>query len=378
MYNTIKLKFGVKIWFIMEIVNLKLLNFRNYENLELNFSPFKNIIIGKNGMGKTNIVEAIYVLALTKSFRGQSDDVLIKTGEKTLRIDGDIKSSFIDNYKVIISKTEKKVKINNNVIKRFSDYVSNINIVLFSVDDLKLIKDTPSTRRKLINIELSQINNEYLNLLNTYNKLIKQRNFYLKTLMMNSYASKEYLEIMTDRIIDIGLNIYNYRKDFIDKINQIIEEIYYKISNSSGLKVNYLSDFALKKEEIKKKYKQFLEKDINFGKTHIGIHHDDFIFSKNNENLKDYGSEGEQKNAVISFKLSELEIFKTLKKEKPILILDDLFSELDKEKINNILNYVDEEVQTFITTTELNKIKKKILLNCKIFKVINGKVEELK
>ena len=361
----------------MEIVNLKLLNFRNYKKLELNFSPNKNIIIGKNGMGKTNIVEAIYVLALTKSFRGQTDMVLINSQENLLRIEGDIKSSFIDSYKVIISKDDKRVKINNNRIKRLSDYVSKINIILFSVDDLKIIKDTPSTRRKLINIELSQMNNQYLNLLNTYNKLVKQRNAYLKTLMLNSYASRSYLDVMTDKIIDLGIEIFSYRKKFIDNINEIIEDIYYKISKSSDLKVVYQSDYAITKEQIKEKYKYYEQKDINFGKTHFGIHHDDFIFYKNESNLKDYGSEGEQKNAVISFKLAELELFKKEKGENPILILDDLFSELDKEKINNILGYISEEVQTFITTTELNKIKKSVLKNSKIFKVTNGRVEEL-
>ena len=179
----------------MQILNLKLLNFRNYSKLELDFSPNKNIIIGKNGMGKTNIVEAIYVLALTKSFRGQSDNILIKNDEDMMRVSADIKSTFIDNYQIVITKDEKRASINKNRVKRLSDYVSNINVVLFSVDDLRLIKDTPSTRRKLINIELSQVNNEYLNLVNTYNKLIKQRNSYLKTILFNNYASRDYLEI---------------------------------------------------------------------------------------------------------------------------------------------------------------------------------------
>lgn len=369
-------KFGVKIWFLMQILNLNLVNFRNYDKLKLNFSPNKNIIIGNNGMGKTNIVEAIYVLALTKSFRGQSDSVMIKFDKDILKVEADIKASFIDNYKIIISKDEKRVKINNNRIKRLSDYVSKINVVLFSVDDLKLIKDTPSTRRKLINIELSQINNDYLYLVNSYNKLIKQRNSYLKTLMLNSYASRSYLEIITDKVIDIGLKIYEMRKSFINDINLLLKEIYVNLAHSDKLQLKYQSDFDLGKDKIKEKYKYYEEKDINFGKTHFGIHHDDFVFYRDKQNMKDYASEGEQKNAVIAFKLAELEYFQQQSKESPILILDDLFSELDREKINNILGYISKDVQTFITTTELSKVKRTIVRDSKVFYVDEGRVEE--
>lgn len=359
----------------MQILNLKLLNFRNYSKLELDFSPTKNIIIGKNGMGKTNIVEAIYVLALTKSFRG-SDNVLINSSEEMMRVSADIKSTFIDNYKLVLTKDEKRVNINNNRIKRLSDYVSNINVVLFSVDDLRLIKDTPSTRRKMINIELSQINNEYLNLVNTYNKLVKQRNSYLKTLLFNNYASREYLEIITDKVIEVGLKIYEYRKSFFENINPLISDIYAEITGNKTLKIDYISDFKNDEIRIKERFKHYEEKDINFSKTHFGVHHDDFIFIKDGVVLKDYGSEGEQKNAIIALKLAELTYFSKAKGDKPILILDDLFSELDSEKINNILKFIPDDVQTFITTTELNKVKKSIVNKSKIFKVVSGRVEE--
>lgn len=360
----------------MQILNLNLLNFRNYKKLELNFSPERNIIIGKNGMGKTNIVEAIYVLALTKSFRGQSDNVLISIDEQMFRIDADIKSYFIENYKIIFNGKEKRVKINNTKIKRLSDYVSKINIILFNVDDLKLIKDTPNTRRKLVNIELSQLNNEYLYLLNSYNKLLKQRNSYLKTLMLNGYAEKRYLSVITEKIIEFGLKIYEFRKDFIDNINELLDDIYFKTSSQKGLKIKYQSDYATEINNIRKKYKYYEEKDINFGKTHFGIHHDDYIFCKDDQNLRDFGSEGEQKNAIVSFKLAELEVFKKKRGDTPILILDDLFSELDKEKINNILKFISKDIQTFITTTELSKVKKSLVKDSKVFIVNDGKVEE--
>ena len=360
----------------MQVNNLNLVNFRNYDKLNLDFSPKKNIIIGKNGMGKTNIVEALFVLAFTKSFRGQTDGILIKKDCDFLKVDADIKSTFIDNYKIVISNDDKRVNINNNRVKKLSEYVSKINVILFSIDDLKLIKDTPSTRRKLINMELSQLDNEYLCLLNNYNKLVKQRNSYLKTLMYNGYASKQYLEILTNNIIDYGIKIFEFRKKFINDINCLIKDIYFKISKSDSLFVKYVSDYDLSREQIKEKYIKYEEKDINFGKTHFGVHHDDFIFFKDDTNLKDYGSEGEQKNAIIAFKLAELEMFKNIRGNYPILILDDLFSELDREKINNILSCISDDVQTFITTTELSKVKRKIVRDSKVFIVDNGIVEE--
>ena len=363
----------------MQILNLKLLNFRNYEKLDINFDSTKNIIIGKNGMGKTNIVEAIYVLAFTKSFRGSKDDVIIKNNTDLTRIEGTVKEKYKNDYKIIIKSNSKKVKINNTNIDRLSDYLSNINIILFNSEDLKLIKDTPGTRRKLFNIELSQFSNEYLKLLNMYNKLLKQRNNYLKTIYYNSNASLDYLDILTDQLIEIGLRVYEYRKKFIDDISIYISNNYKKIANKDGLKLIYKSDFLDKtKEELKKLYKKEQQRDIVLGKTNKGIHHDDFEFSLNNFLIKDYGSEGEQKNAVISLKMAELDIFRDQKGITPILILDDLFSELDEEKINNILSFIDDDIQTFVTTTELDKLSDKLINDSKIFVVDSGTVREEK
>lgn len=361
----------------MKILNLKLLNFRNYEKLELSFNPSKNIIIGQNGMGKTNIVEAIYVLALTKSFRGSKEEVIIKNNTDLTRIEGTVQTNYKNDYKVIIRNNSKKVKINNTNIDRLTDYLSNINVVLFTSEDLKLIKDTPNTRRKLITIELSQFSNDYLKILTYYNKVLKQRNSYLKTLYLNGNASLEYLNILTDQLIELGLKVYSFRQNFIDDINYYVSKNYKKIAGKDGLILNYKSDFAGKtKEDLVKMYKKEKDRDIVLGKTNIGIHRDDFDFCLNGYSLKDYGSEGEQKNAIISLKMGEIEIFKEKKGDIPILILDDLFSELDEEKINNILDFISDDIQTFVTTTELDKISDKLKLNSKVFRVDNGIVKE--
>lgn len=361
----------------MQIQNLKLLNFRNYEKIELHFNPSKNIIIGQNGMGKTNIVEAIYVLAFTKSFRGSKEEVVIRNNTDLARVEGTIKDKYTNDYKVIVKQSGKKVKINNTNIDKISDYLSKINIVLFTSEDLKLIKDTPNTRRKLINIELSQFSNDYLKILTYYNKVLKQRNTYLKTLYINSMASIDYLDILTNQLVELGLKIYEYRSKFIEDISVYICDNYVKITGRSGLKLNYKSDFTGKsKDELLKLYKSNQQKDIILGKTNIGIHRDDYDFVLDDYSLKDYGSEGEQKNAIISLKMAEIDIFRNKKEIIPILILDDLFSELDEEKINNILTFINDDIQTFVTTTELGKVADVLKVGSTIFKVNRGSVEE--
>ena len=361
----------------MKITSLKLYNFRNYDSMTFNFSSKQNIIIGPNGSGKTNIVEAIYVLAITKSFRGSLDKVLIKDNKKELSIEGTIKEKIFHNYKLILSEEGKIVKIDNNKISKLSNYISKINVVLFTPEDTNVIKNSPTARRNMINIEISQMENGYLHLLNEYNKILKQRNAFLKLMYVNKLASPDYLWILTEKMIEYGLKISEYRSNFIDNIQKYYDTINESITKNKGLKVQYVSIYKNKtKEELLKKYRDYLDKDIIIGKTNIGIHHDDFIFSLRSKNLKDYGSEGEQKNAIICFKLSLIEVYIKEKSIYPILILDDLFSELDSKKINNILKKLNKNLQIFITTTDLKHINTKILNNCTVFNIKNGKVEE--
>ena len=362
----------------MQIKNLKLVNFRNYERLNLNFNEHLNLIIGQNGMGKTNLIEAIYVLALSKSFRTNVDTILIKENKNSLKIEGEIFENSFNNYELILNNEGKKVKINGTNQKRLSDYISKINVILFNPDDLRIIKDTPSIRRKMLNIEISQLDNLYLKYLQDYNKVVKQRNSYLKTMNINGNASTDYLDILTNKLIDIGLFLFNKRKEFIEKINESINDLFFKITKLDNLKIKYISDFNnMTKEELFKNYQKGLERDLMFGKTHLGIHHDDIVFELNEQNLKGYGSEGQQKNAIIALKLSEINIFYEKKKTYPILILDDLFSELDVEKVTNILNLLNKEIQTFITTTDIKNIGKVKLEDFTIFKVKEAQIEEV-
>ena len=359
----------------MKIINLKLYNFRNYDALNLEFSSKQNIIIGPNGSGKTNIVEAIYVLAITRSFRGSLDKVLIKNGQEIMSIEGRVEDKITHDYKLTLSDNGKIVKIDNNKIPKLSNYISKINVVLFTPEDINIIKGTPSNRRNMLNIEISQLNNEYLHILNEYNKVLKQRNAFLKLMYVNNLASPDYLWILTEKLIDLGIKLSKMRNDFINNINKYYDDINYKITKNKGLKVLYVSSYKNKtKEELMEKYRYYLDRDLSIGKTSIGIHHDDLVFSKNSNSLKDFGSEGEQKNAVICLKLAEIEIFIKDKGIYPILILDDLFSELDGKKINNILKKLNKNLQIFITTTDLKHINTKILNNCTVFELKNKKV----
>ena len=362
----------------MKIHHLKLLNFRNYEKMEVSFSPKYNIIFGNNGSGKTNLVESIYVLALTKSFRGTVDKILLMNSKDVCRIEGEVSEKYTNKYKLILKDGGKKVKINNTKVEKLSDYISQISVVLFNPDDLRFIKDSPTIRRKSINLEISQINNSYLKNLNMYNKLLKQRNSYLKTTNINANSSSEFLTILTNKLVDYGEKIYESRRKYINLLNQKIGDLYNSICGIQDLKLEYSSDYKdFDREKILKKYQDNLNRDIILGKTTVGVHHDDIKFKLEGYNIKDYGSEGQQKNAIIAYKLTELEIFYQVRGNYPILILDDLFSELDRFKINNILNLINEDIQTFITTTEIDKINDTVLSNSKLFEVVDGEVREV-
>ena len=362
----------------MKINSLKLLNFRSYSSIFIKFNPNLNIIYGLNGSGKTNIVESIYSLSLTKSFRTNNDNLMIMKNKNVAKIEAEISNNEeINNYQLILQNHEKKVKINNVKINKLSDYVSNMFMILFNPEDLRIIKDAPALRRKLLNIELSQLDHNYVLYLNGYNKLLKQRNIYLKEMYINGTLSKNYLDIITEKLIDYGIKIYEIRKNFIDKISNNIEDIYLKIFEYGKLSIKYNSDFNDKKENIIKKYHQNLKKDLFLGKTTIGVHRDDIDFILDDFLLKECGSEGQQKNAIIAFKLAEIDIVKKIKNYYPILIFDDLSSELDKNKINNILSMLNDKVQTFITTTNIDYFNDEILNKANLIKIENSKLEGL-
>ena len=370
----------------MIIKKIKLLNYRNYSNISINLNKNINIFVGSNAQGKTNILESIYVLALTKSSRSTTDLNLIKFGEDFTRIIGTVHNDNLNNeLEVFINKTDKKVYKNKTHIKKISSYISNLNVILFTPDDLEIIKGSPSIRRNLLNVEISQLSNDYINTYNEFNKLLKNRNEYLKVLYSNGYADERYFDVLTDKLVEKGTSIYIQRKDFIDKVNKYLGDIYYQVSGQKGLHLKYENQFEFEdysKKNISEIYKNRLKKSLfkeqMQGMTLYGPHRDEFSFYLDDISLKLYGSQGQQRLAVICLKLAEIYIFRELKKENPVLLLDDIFSEIDKSKRNKLVKFIDDNIQTIITTTDLRGLNKTLLDHSKIFYVKNGTVEERK
>ena len=370
----------------MILKKLELRNFRNYEYLVTRFYKGINIIYGDNAQGKTNLLESIYVLGITKSHRSFIDNNLIKDGQNLATISGIINKGSLDiNLSVYVDNKKKSLKIDNDNIKKVSDYISNMNIIIFYPDDLELLKGSPQNRRKYINLELSQLYSNYYILLNEYNKLLKIRNEYLKKLNAKQYVDLNYLEIITNYLIDKSIMIMKMRIKYVEKINLFVEEIFNDIMGLSGFRINYVPSLNISnindkeiKEELINFYKEKLSYDIKMSSTTFGPHKDDFEFLLNNKNLKYFGSQGQQRIAVLCLKLSEIEIFKKYKETTPILLLDDVFSELSDDKKNNLLKYISKDIQTIITTTELSNLDSKLIKKSKLFKIESGKLIKIK
>ena len=368
----------------MILNKISLINYRNYRKETISFSPNINVIVGDNAQGKTNILEAIYVLAITKSYRGNSDLNLIKFNEDLFVIKGSIKSSnMIKELQLSFDKNKKITKINSKIIKRISDYITSFNVILFAPEDLEIIKGSPSVRRNLLNVEIGQINSKYINLYNEYNKILKSRNDYLKLLCVNSYGDERYLNILTNSLIEREIPIYKKRKMFIDRINSYISDIFYSITGIEGLHIVYESSIDLSNidntnfnEIVKSKYKKNYNKELNQGITLYGPHRDDFLFFIKDKDMRYFSSQGQQKLAIISFKLAEIKIFKEDTGEYPVLLLDDIFSELDKYKKNKLIKYLKNDIQVIITSNDTKDISKKILDYAKIYKIISGQIIE--
>lgn len=356
-------------------------NFRNYSKLKISFKKGINIIYGENGQGKTNLLESIYFLAMTKSYRSYIDSNLIKDNENYFKLKGQLYTDNIKtNLEIRYSNKEKIIKKDNNKILKLNDYISNMNIIIFCPDDLNLIKGYPSDRRKYLNLEISQLNSDYLSVVNDYSKLLKMRNDYLK----NQYIDINYLKILTDYLIKKAIIIYRMRKKYIDRINENIESIYFNLSNINGFFLKYndmlnTDNYSYENIEriLNEKFKENYEKELILKKTLFGPQHDDIEFKINEFNIKTYGSQGQQRMAILAIKLAELEIIKKYKNHYPILLLDDVFSELDKNKKNNLLKYVYDNSQVIITTTDLNNISKKIKEQSKLIKIKNGSLEKV-
>ena len=370
----------------MILQQLKLQNFRNYEKLDIVLSKNLNIFYGMNAQGKTNILEAIYLLALTKSHRTNNDIDMLLDGKKKFKVLGNIKKDEI-NYNMSVEFYEKKKKlfIDNNEYNKLSEYLSHLNVILFYPDDIEIIKGLPEVRRKFLNNELCQLYPIYYKVLNEYNKLLKMKNDILKKISNREKVDMNYYKILNEYLIEKAIFIYKARKKFIDKLNFYVKSIFYDIAKKDSFQIKYITkpfieDFD--NENLKNFFRKTLDdnffEEVKAGMSLYGPHRDDFEFLLENKSLKKYGSQGQQKLSVLVLKLAEIPIFELQFSEKPILLLDDIFSEFDKKKKNCILKYIDGNIQTIITTTDLNNITRDILTKSKIYNVAKGTIKEIK
>ena len=344
-----------------------------------------NIFIGDNGSGKTNILEAIAILGVTKSFRSGLDCDVIKFGKKKAIIEGRVlNNKQIKDLRIEFLEKDKSIYLNSKKIKKYADYISNLNIVIFTPNDLDIIKGSPNIRRNLLNMTLSQISYSYLVTYNEYNKILKTRNEYLKILFTNGIADKTYLDILTDKLVEKAVIIYQERYKYLSCINNYISDIYNNITDDNiVIKIEYKPNIIIDsfdednlKMTLKNTYKKNYRRELNNGMTLFGPHRDDFSFYIDKGiDMKVFASEGQQKCAVLAYKLASIPIFKDNNGNSPVLLLDDIFSELDLSKRNKLLKYINEDIQSIITTTDLKNISKKTLKDSVIFKVSNGKIE---
>ena len=368
----------------MILRKIKLVNFRNYKNFTIDFKKNINIIIGDNAQGKTNILESIYTLALTKSYRTTNDSNLIRLNQEKFMITGELKDEKVfKKLSVELYKGNKVAKLNDNIVNKISDYIGNLYVILSSPDDLQMIKGSPAERRNFLNIEISQLSSNYIKKYNEFNKILKMRNDYLKLLFTNSLGDYNYLDILTSNLIDREVDIYIERKNFIDKINENITTIYKNITNIKDLKIVYetnvdIDNFDVEtiKKVLKDKYDKNQKREISMGMTLYGPHRDDFTFTIEGNDIKIFGSQGQQKLAFIALKFSEIPIFEEKTATKPIILLDDIFSELDKNKKNKLIQYIDNDYQVIITSNDTKDISKKILNDAYIIKIKDGKIIE--
>lgn len=362
----------------MLINSIQLKNFRNYKDCFVEFDPYINIFIGKNAQGKTNLLEAIYILSLSKSFKTKVIEELVYFDEDFAKIQGNIVSHHQNmNLEVVLSSLGKKAIVNHKEMKKTSDYVGYLNVVLFIPEDLMLIKGSPRLRRKLIDMELSKISPIYMYNLNKYNKLLKERNKYLKILHEKHKGYDEYLEVLSEQMAKLQVDLIKKRVEFIHLLDEISSTIYNYISlNQEKLHIEYKSVYKdISYESILDKYKKNYQRDIIYSQTMDGIHKDDMLMFLDDKNAELYASQGQQRSIVLSLKIGLLELIKKEIGEYPILLLDDVLSELDDVRKTKLLNLIQGKVQTFLTSTSIDGIHHQVIDTAKKIVIENGQVK---
>ncbi|WEV45143.1 DNA replication/repair protein RecF [Streptococcaceae bacterium ESL0687] len=366
----------------MKLENISLRNFRNYDDLNLDFHPNLNIFLGQNAQGKTNILESIYYLALTKSHRTSSDKDLLKWDSKSMKVAGTLeKHQSRIPLEIIGGKDGRKTKVNHLVQQKVADYIGQMKVIMFAPEDLSVIKGSPSMRRRFIDMEISQLRSIYLYDSIYYGKILKERNAYLK--FDSKKIDDTYLSVLDDQLIDYGSKIIEHRISFIRHLEDLANKLHFKLSHGlEDLTISYKSNVSLSedaptlsgiKEDFKNQLLKNRSKELIRHQTLVGPHRDDLEFFINGINVSDFGSQGQQRTTALSVRLAEIDLIFEESGEYPILLLDDVMSELDNIRQLDLLETIIGKTQTFITTTTLDHLKN-LPANMEIFQVEGGNI----
>ena len=359
----------------MKIKSLKLKNFRNYDLLKLDFDGSTNIFYGNNAQGKTNILEAVYLSGTTKSHRGAKDRDIIQFKHDESHIEMIVEKNGI-SYQLdmhLKKNSPKGIAVNKIPIRKASELFGIVNLVFFSPEDLNIIKNGPAERRRFIDLELSQLDKVYLNDLSNYNRIVNQRNHLLKEIGFNNQDNlRDMLDIWEMQLIQYGDKIIERRKGFVEDINKIISSIHKKLTGGKEeLRVIYEPSNG--EMTLEQALNRSRERDIRIKSTSVGPHRDDICFMIGDMDIRKYGSQGQQRTAALSLKLSEIELVKQMIHDTPVLLLDDVLSELDKHRQNYLLDSIH-DIQTLITCTGVEDfVNHRFSIN-KVFHVQNGQV----
>ncbi len=357
----------------MIIKSIELADYRNYDSLKLPFDKGTNILYGDNAQGKTNILEAIFVAATTKSHKGSKDREMIRFEKEEAHIRTYLEKEGVETRvdMHLRGSKSKGIALDGQKLKKAADLLGLCNVVFFSPEDLGIIKNGPSERRRFVDMELCQLDNFYLYNLNHYNKIVNQRNKLLKDMYMNPDL-KETLGIWDMQLVSFGSKIIERRKLFVEQLNEIIYEIHKKLSgDKEELRILYEPDVEIEEFEKKLRYNQ--DRDMKSKMTSVGPHRDDFSFMVGKIDIRKFGSQGQQRTAALSLKLSEIELVKKITKDTPVLLLDDVLSELDSSRQNYLLNSIG-DIQTIITCTGLEEfVNNRFEIN-RVFKVSEGTI----
>ncbi|MFS1510938.1 DNA replication/repair protein RecF [Chengkuizengella sp. SCS-71B] len=369
----------------MFLKKLTLNNYRNYQSIEINLDHNINIFIGPNAQGKTNLLEAIYVMALTKSHRTNTDKELIGWGSDETTLYCEIEKKYGNNkLEIHLSQKGKKVKVNGLEQRKLSDFIGVLNVVMFAPEDLEIVKGSPKIRRRFIDMELGQVHPSYIYDLQQYQKILNQRNNLLK--QHHSAEDKRLNDLLTiwdQQFVQFGIKIIKKRQHFIKKLQIWTEQIHSSITNGKeNLKVIYKPSFEFEQfDDETVLFNQFMlkltkmrEQEIKRGVTLIGPHRDDLLFLINDKEVQTFGSQGQQRTTALSIKLAEIELIHEEVGEYPLLLLDDVLSELDQYRQTQLIETFQDKVQTFITTTGIESVNLSKLNEAKLFHVLEGTV----